>query len=172
MGPTTPAVPTLRGDEEDLFRRHHDQLRRIIARDVRASPQLIEDACAYALLELVARQPERSNPIGWLRVVAGREAVRLARYDRRLRALGRTLPDTGAAADRWLELRAGLEAVSALPPPQRAALTLRVSGHIHAEIGAALGMTARTVERQLGRARKAMRRADTATTHPVARLAA
>jgi len=52
---------------------------RIVGRDVRARPQLIEVACALAWLELVARQPERINPTGWLRVVAGREAVRLPR---------------------------------------------------------------------------------------------
>jgi RNA polymerase sigma factor (sigma-70 family) len=70
------------------------------------------------------------------------------------------------------ELRAGLEALAALPARQRAALTLRVSGHSHAEIAAALGMTARTVERQLGRARQRMRRVDRSTGQAVVRLVA
>ena len=48
MGPTTPAVAPLRGDEADLFHRHHRQLLRMVARDVRASAQLSEDACAFA----------------------------------------------------------------------------------------------------------------------------
>ena len=33
--------------------------------------ELIEDACAYAWLELLVRLTERINPVGWLRVVAG-----------------------------------------------------------------------------------------------------
>lgn len=172
MAPTMPAVVALHGDDADLFRTHHEQLLRIVARDVRASPQLIEDACAFAWLEFVARQPERVNPMGWLRVVAGREAVRVARRERRLHALGDSVPDPAGAADRRLEARAGLEALAALPRRQRAAPALRVSGHSHAEIGAALGMTVRTVERQLGRARQAIRRADTLERHPAPRLVA
>ncbi len=55
IGPTTSAVVALRGDEADLRHRHHRQLLGIVARDVRARPQLIEDACAFAWLEFVAR---------------------------------------------------------------------------------------------------------------------
>jgi hypothetical protein len=50
-------------------------------------PQVTEDACAFAWLELIARQPERTNVMDCLRVVARREAIRLARYDRRLAPL-------------------------------------------------------------------------------------
>jgi len=46
-----------------------------------AHRRLIEDACAFAWLEFVVRQPDRINPMGWLRVVASREAVGLARHD-------------------------------------------------------------------------------------------
>jgi hypothetical protein len=71
--------------------------------------ELIEDACAYAWLELFVRLTERINPVGWLRVVAGREAVRLARHERSLLVLGERVPDPAGAADRRLEARAGLE---------------------------------------------------------------
>ena len=84
---TACARPSLRGDESELFRRHHRRLLRLIARDVDAPPQVIEDACAYAWLELVARQPARTNIVGWLRIVARHKAIRLAQYDRRLSAL-------------------------------------------------------------------------------------
>src|SRR3954449_11334847 len=93
--------PPLRGDETDLFRRHHRRLLTLVARDVSARPQLIEDACAYAWLELVARQPERTNVIGWLRVVARREAIRLVRHDRRLFELAPERPDERCAERRW-----------------------------------------------------------------------
>jgi len=172
MGSIAPAVAPLRGDEADLFDRHHQQLLRVVARDVRASPQLIEDGCAFAWLELVARQPDRINPMGWLRVVAGREAVRLATYDRRMHAFGETVADPAVATELRFEVHAGLEALATLPPRQRDALTLRVSGHSHAEIGARLDMTARTVERQLGRARRAVRRAGGSSTAQSGRIAA
>lgn len=42
---------------------HHGGLLRL-ARDVNARSQVIEDACAFAWLELVARQPERTNIMG------------------------------------------------------------------------------------------------------------
>jgi hypothetical protein len=89
MGSTssTPTRPPLRGDQSDLFRRHPRRPPRLIARDVTARPEVIDDACAFAWLGFVARQPERTNVIGRLRIVARREAVRLARYDRRLTPL-------------------------------------------------------------------------------------
>src|SRR4051812_12186843 len=86
-------APTPRGDEEALYRAHHTRLLSIVARDVSARPQVIEDACAYAWAELLARQPERTSIVGWLRVVARREAIRLARSDRPLVSMGAVDPD-------------------------------------------------------------------------------
>ena len=53
--------PTPRGDEEALYRAHHTRLLHLIDRDVCARPQVIEDACAFAWAELLARQPERTS---------------------------------------------------------------------------------------------------------------
>jgi RNA polymerase sigma factor (sigma-70 family) len=161
VAPTSPAAVRRpqRGDETDLFRTHHRELLRLVARDVTARPQVIEDACAFAWAELVARQPERTNIMGWLRVVARREAIRLATHDRRLATLA---PD----AERWsrsggellrLEAQEALERLAALPPRKRTVLALQVSGCTYAEIGRELHMTSRTVERQLLRARAAVR---------------
>ena len=159
---TTHSRPSLRGDESELFRRHPRRLLRLIARDVDAPPQVIEDACAYAWLELVARQPARTNIVGWLRIVARHKAIRLAQYDRRLLALGPeraghdALPSRAAMRE---EARDALAHVAGLPARKRAVLTLHVSGHSYGEIAAELHMTPRTVERQLLRARAAVRRA-------------
>jgi hypothetical protein len=68
-----------RGDEETVYRAHQTRLMGLIAHDVSARPQVIEDACAFAWAELLARQPERTSIVGWLRVIARREAIRLAR---------------------------------------------------------------------------------------------
>lgn len=98
MGPTCPAgsPPPLRGDEAELFRTHHRALLRLVARDIAARAPVIEDAGACAWLELIARQPERTNITGRLRLVARREAIRLARHDRRL------APSMSARDDRGL----------------------------------------------------------------------
>src|SRR4051812_36421076 len=135
MGPTSPVTPrpALRGDEEHLFRTHHRRLLRLVARDVSARPHVIEDACAYAWLELVARQPARTNIIGWLRVVARREAIRLAQYDRRLATFTPGDHDRRAAhgSRSLLEAREALGLVAAVAPRRRAVLVLQVSRHSH-----------------------------------------
>jgi hypothetical protein len=48
--------------------------------------------------QLGAEPPARTNTIGWLRVVARREAIRLAQYDRRLATL--TFSATGGRRTR------------------------------------------------------------------------
>ena len=162
MGTTSPFVPRaeLCGDEAELFRRHHRDLLRLVARDVNAGPQVIEDACAFAWLEFLARQPQRTNPVGWLRVVARREAIRLARHDRRAAALEPHRADAcpGPATGHATQAKEALRAVAALPDRRRAVLTLQIAGHSYREIGQELRMTPRTVERQLVRARAAVRR--------------
>jgi DNA-directed RNA polymerase specialized sigma24 family protein len=76
--PTEPRGPSpLRGDEEDLYRRHDHELRRTVARAVYAPPELIEDACQNAWAILLRCQPRRSTVFAWLRVVAIHEAYRL-----------------------------------------------------------------------------------------------
>src|SRR3954449_9893035 len=130
--------PPLRGDETDLFRRHHRRLLTLVARDVVARPQVIEDACAYAWLELIARQPERTNVIGWLCIVARREAIRLAQRDRRLAALTPEHADRGAAdaGELGVHTRKARGQGEGLAERKRAVLTLRISGHSYREVAA------------------------------------
>jgi DNA-directed RNA polymerase specialized sigma24 family protein len=82
--PTVPGhrghLVALRGDESELFRRHHRWLMRVTRRRLRCSEALAEDACAHAWLQLCRTQPERTvNLPGWLRVVALHEGFRLLR---------------------------------------------------------------------------------------------
>jgi RNA polymerase sigma factor (sigma-70 family) len=104
-------------------------------------------------------QPARTNIVGWLRIVARREAIRLARHDRRNAALSAQVmdPRTGAAVTSGVEAASALRALAALPARKRAVLTMRVAGYSHREIGDHLQMTPRTVERQMLRARAAVR---------------
>jgi hypothetical protein len=80
--------PPARGDEAELFRAFNDHLVRELARAVRVlSPQVIEDACAYAWAQFLEHQPDRDlNWRGWLFRVAQRECWRLDRE------LGRDMP--------------------------------------------------------------------------------
>jgi RNA polymerase sigma factor (sigma-70 family) len=165
-----PSAPSPRGDEEALYRTHHTRLLHLIAYDVSARPQVIEDACAFAWAELLARQPERTSIVGWLRVVARREAIRLARHDRTTvsmstfeieppphRARSTSCP-TGSPSDRCEALEA-LAALAGLPERKRTFLTLKVAGYSYDEIAAQLGVTYTNVNRQLVRARSAVRAA-------------
>jgi RNA polymerase sigma factor (sigma-70 family) len=113
----------------------------------------------FAWLELVARQPERANTIGWLRVVARREAIRLVRADRRTAALPpqRADPRTGTAGLRAVVAADALRVLAGLPARKRSVLSLQVSGYSCREIAARLQMTPRTVEREVLRARAAAR---------------
>src|SRR3954470_14753985 len=73
-----------RGDEAELYLRHHERLVRAVARVVNAPAALVEDACQTAWLVLLRRQPDRGPTLfGWLRTVAVHEAYRLSREERR-----------------------------------------------------------------------------------------
>jgi DNA-directed RNA polymerase specialized sigma24 family protein len=80
MGSEQKRRDPLRGDEAELFRRHHDWLVRVTRHRLRCSEALAEDACAHAWLQLCRTQPERTKNLpGWLRAVALHEGLRLLR---------------------------------------------------------------------------------------------
>jgi DNA-directed RNA polymerase specialized sigma24 family protein len=164
------STPTPRGDEEALYRAHHTRLLRLIAHDVSARPQVIEDACAFAWAELLARQPERTSIVGWLRIVASREAIRLAQHDRvtvpmsaldpgRLLASSRPMCCPPADADDHCHALEALAMVAGLPERKRTFLAAKVAGYSYNEIAAQLDVSWLTVNRQLVRARTAVRAA-------------
>jgi RNA polymerase sigma factor (sigma-70 family) len=170
MAAAAPSRPAPRGDEETLYRTHHDRLLDLVARDVTARRQVIEDACAYAWAELLARQPERTSIVGWLRVVARHEAIRLAQIDRSTVPLSCVAADglpacawsTGRPTTTYDQRQAALDALAALagvPDRKRTFLTLKVAGYSYDEIAEQLGTTWRTVNRQLVQARRDVRAA-------------
>lgn len=151
----------LRGDEAELFSQHHERLERTVASAVTAPHQVIEDACAFAWLQLLRTEPEREAIFAWLKAVAIREAIRLQTHKptEPLEALnGEPAVEPEAPVDVETELAArdALAAVAALPARQRRVLGLHVAGFSYAEIGARTGDTYRTVDRQMARARQAL----------------
>src|SRR5215212_8470871 len=80
--PTT-STASRRGDEADLYQRHHQALLIAVSHAINGSGALIEDACQSAWTILMRRQPERASVFAWLYVVALHEAYRLSAIERR-----------------------------------------------------------------------------------------
>jgi DNA-directed RNA polymerase specialized sigma24 family protein len=165
--PTPTAAPVPRGDEDRLYRQHHRDLHRAVARVVRAPRELIEDACQTAWATLLRTQPDRYAIFGWLRVVAIHEAYRLAAIDRRARHLERLDIDEHDWQELIADPRTLDEAVAALqalgtlaslPERQRSDLTLKIAGYSYEEIRALTpGRTFTNVNKSLVKARRRIR---------------
>ncbi len=73
--------PPARGDEAELFEAFsHELIRSVAGAVIKTTPQVVEDACAYAWAQFIEHQPDRDrNWRGWLFRTAQREAWRLQR---------------------------------------------------------------------------------------------
>jgi DNA-directed RNA polymerase specialized sigma24 family protein len=164
-----PQKPVARGDEDDLYRRHHRDLHRAVAHAVSGQRELIEDACQAAWAIFLRTQPDRHAIFGWLRVVAIHEAYRLSAIARRDLHLERLNVDEHD----WEELIAdphnlddavtaleALRTLASLPERQRSDLTLKTAGYSYDEIRALTpGRTFTNVNKSLVKARARIRRA-------------
>lgn len=137
------------GDEDRLFAAHADKLRRVVGAAVHTSEVNIEDACSFAWLQLLRRQPRRDSVFGWLATVATREAWRLHARSVRdahsddLTVLLDAQADAGrrAGVDRD-ELLDTLALLDGLHPRRREMLLLTVAGFTTEEIAARHAITA------------------------------
>jgi RNA polymerase sigma factor (sigma-70 family) len=165
---TTLAPAPPRRDADELYRQHHRNLQRAVARAVNAPRELIEDACQTAWTILLRSQPNRATVFAWLRVVAIHEAYRLCRVccDLHLEDLDcedgwDTLIDGGITLDDTIEARRALERLAELPPRQRRDLALLVAGFSYREIAKITGgRTYTNVNKHLARARARIRLAE------------
>ncbi len=160
------SAPALRGDEAELFARYHELLLRAVSRRASAPAVVIEDACGFAWAQLLRYQPQRDNIVGWLVTVAVREAWKLSRRQRaelsdELEQHDRYahLEEIGATLDDQVAAREALRALAELPERQSHLLARQAAGFSHDEIAAETGDSWRTVDRQLGRARRRIREA-------------
>ena len=162
MAPTTHAAAPLLGDEEQLYRTHARKLRSVVRIQVNTSDDIVEDACAFAWLQLVRCQPRRDTVFGWLRTVAIRAAVRLdrvARADAPIQTSElehQSLSDLRHDPQTTDEVIDALDALRALHHRQRIALGLQALGFHYREIGELTGDTLLTVARHMRRARRAV----------------
>jgi RNA polymerase sigma factor (sigma-70 family) len=160
-------TPVGSGNVGELYAELAVRLERIVRREVRAEVPLIEDACQFAWWRLVvhAHRVERTAALSWLAKTAMHEAVKLVRRAERDVPLEAQIDGAGEAAipSRWpgpdqvAEHRAQLELLRALPVRQRTVLLLQAAGFSYGETAGSLGLSRRTVERQIMRGRRKLR---------------
>jgi RNA polymerase sigma factor (sigma-70 family) len=173
------AVPAVVGvgDVGELYGSLSRRLEQIVRHDATASDEVIEDACQVAWGRLVAHA-SRVRPdaaLSWLATTAVREVRKTTRRGARELPLD-ARPDANVTDSRspatsrdaeapspmpgppeLAELREQLRELAHLPQRQRQMVWLHGAGLSYVEIAAATGCTRRTVERQLLRAKRALR---------------
>jgi RNA polymerase sigma factor (sigma-70 family) len=152
-----------------FYAEHAARLERIVARELRVPPQVIEDACQTAWTVLLRRPdvPLDRQGLAWLRKVALTTGYRAARQ--REQPAGGFLPnqDPGELPEPAAPARDIAEQISerldrrtqlqALTGRERHFLALQAIGLSYSEIAAHEQTSQRTVERQLTRARRKLR---------------
>jgi len=151
----------------DLFRTLSRRLRAIVRATVPASEAIVEEACQVAWFRLISYRQcvQRDRALGWLSATAIREARRLAVRQYREASLEQELVHRGEhyfgldapGSDEVLEARERLCDLDAVTARQRRLLWLHAMGWSYAEIAHHEGCSLRTVERQLLRAKRAVR---------------
>jgi RNA polymerase sigma factor (sigma-70 family) len=156
--------PAQRGDEAELFKRHGDELVRIVQRVLGVQRHIAEDACSFAWLQLLRLQPERGAIVGWLRVVAINEALRLLKgrarhavFDEDPVEPAPVHVDARADLELTVEVHEAFEHIAALTPQQVRIFSLHVAGLTYDEICAVTGYSPRQVDRHMVGARSRLR---------------
>jgi RNA polymerase sigma factor (sigma-70 family) len=155
-------------DIAELYCEFALRLQQIVRSDVRAPEPVIEDACQFAWSRLVdhAGRVRRESALAWLAKTAVREARRMASRERRELSLDATVEDAGdrillrvtPGPDEVVERQERLAHIALLPERQQRLLWLHALGLSYVEMADHTGCTLRTVERQLLRAKRSMRR--------------
>jgi RNA polymerase sigma factor (sigma-70 family) len=156
-------------DLETLYPALAARLERIVRYDVRAPDAVIEDACQFAWSRLAhhAGHVRSDGALSWLATTAVHEAMKVVRRAQRELSLELASEESPAmllnvtvpGPDEVVEQRERLAAIHSLPERQQRMLWMQGLGLSYADIAATTGSTSRTVERQLLRAKRALRAA-------------
>jgi RNA polymerase sigma factor (sigma-70 family) len=157
------------GDEAELFELYNDQLMRLLARVVRTSPEVIEDACSIAWAQFLRHQPDRNREWrAWLFRTARREAWVLDRKRREMRTFeddwgdGSWVAEPTDRRDAFRErdeLEAAFDVLAQLPPRLRRIAFLHATGHRYSEIQEITGDSRTRVSHLIRRANEHIRAA-------------
>jgi RNA polymerase sigma factor (sigma-70 family) len=153
------------GDVGELYVHLARRLEQIVRLDVSAPDVVIEDACQVAWSRLLHHRDRvhRETVMSWLVRTAVHEAFRLLRRGRRELSLEAAADETTLATPAQLvDYRERIAEVDRLPERQQRAVWLHAFGLNYAEIAVHEGCTARTIERQLLRARRVIRHPEAA----------
>jgi DNA-binding CsgD family transcriptional regulator len=131
----------------------------VVSATARTSAVNVDDACGFAWLQLVSHRPPAAVALAWLCTTAVREAIKLDQRIARvisLDELAEVAADATGGPKRSLELIAAGELVRAalLGPREARVLGLRVASYTREEIAELTDDSYRTIDRQLGRARR------------------
>jgi RNA polymerase sigma factor (sigma-70 family) len=154
-----PKPRMLRGDEAELYRAHEVALRAAVRHRICGSDALIEDACAFAWLQLMRHQPDRGPTLfAWLRTVAVREAFRIYRQEVH-HDITDLAPDQEPAAtlETQLSTRSALRALATMSTHRQRIFLMHLSGLSYGEIAARLDITFTNVNRHVTRSRSHLR---------------
>jgi DNA-directed RNA polymerase specialized sigma24 family protein len=163
-------VPEQKAGVEDvgeLYGELAERLEQIVRTRVRAPDPVIEDACQFAWSRLVHHRDRvhRDTTLPWLVKTARHEAFKLIRREGRELSLDAALDVSGDAPlrqsapgpDELFAAREQLAQIGRLPTRQQRLLWLQGLGFNYSEMARQTGDTSRTVERQLLRAKHAVR---------------
>ena len=149
-----------RDELAELYRANAEPLRQLVRFTIRAPDAVIDDACQIAWSRLISRRMgvQRERVLPWLLTTANREALKL------LRRSGRELPldwlneSNQVGPDQIVEFRDRLAQLRALPRRQQRLIWLQGLGLSYTEMAGYTGESRRTIERQVLRARRSLRR--------------
>jgi RNA polymerase sigma factor (sigma-70 family) len=163
-----PVVGRRQPDLSGLYRLHARALERNVTATVRTSQQDAQDACSFAWMQLLTHTVTDEHVLGWLFVVATRQALRLAERSQRTVPLpqnddGEALDlidplDWIAARERLIDAGSVLERAR-LSDRQRRIVAMQAAGLSYKEIAERTGDSILTVQRQLLRAHNRIRKA-------------
>jgi RNA polymerase sigma factor (sigma-70 family) len=164
---TPPGTSPSADDIGELYCVLARRLEDIVRLDVSASDSVVEDACQFAWVRLLAHRARvhREAVIAWLTTTAVREALRLVDHQRRHLSLEDVAvldvdlesPGRNVGPEELVLQHERLDSVAALPRRQQEMLWLQALGLSYAEIAVYTRSSVRTVERQLLRAKQAAR---------------
>jgi RNA polymerase sigma factor (sigma-70 family) len=154
----------------DLYVAFAGRLAQIVRFNVRAPDAVIEDACQFAWTRLLHHRTRvrRDTVRAWLTRTATHQALKLVRREDRELSLDEILEPADAlgragqtaALEELIEQRRRLQLIGRLPQRQQRLVWLHGLGFSYAEMARDSGYTPRTVERQLLRGKRRLRRVD------------
>ena len=155
------------GEVAELYAHCAGVVRGQVCSEVTAPDAVIDDACQFAWIRLLHHHHRvaRDRAVSWLIATALHEVFKLVRRDSRDLSLEQLMEETddlritrtAPAPEEAVGAHLRLELLQELPERQERLIWLQGLGFDYPEMATEAGMTRRTVERQLMKARRTLR---------------